>query len=121
MQILKTLENHIEHLLLIIVIAILSMIAYASTSDEPPPRRKKSMVAGGVIAMILSYPTWMAIGKYLGGGEIDAFWLIPITFTYTVTGQFIPEFLQNVIPKTAKKVFSIFFKRTTGEDLNDDH
>ena len=120
MQILRNLEARVESIIIIIVFCILSMLAYAATSDEPPPKRKKSMFAGGVIALILSYPTWMAIGRFIGG-DIDAFWLIPITFTYTVTGQFIPEFLQNVVPKAAKKIFNIFFKRTTGEDMNNDN
>lgn len=117
MNIFKSLEEYAAHIALIIVICVLSMVAYFATSDEPIPKRKKSTLAGGVIALILSYPTWLAIGQFVNAQHVGEFWLIPITFTYTVTGQFLPDFLQNVVPKFVKKIVNYFFKKTTGEDL----
>ena len=109
-----------SHILIIAVFSVISMIAYFATSDDPPKKRGKNMIAGAAIAWILSYPTWVGIGAALGI-EIAAFWLIPITFTYTVTGQFIPEFLQSVVPKAVRKITNIIFKKNTGEDLDNDH
>lgn len=101
--------------LMILVFSILSMIVYAVSSKEQPRQLIKSTIAGGVIACILSYPTWLWIGR-------DEIWLlIPITFVYTITGQFIPEFLQSIVPKFVKKITSIFYKQKTGEDLDNDH
>lgn len=121
MQILKTLESYAEHIILIIVFCILSMAAYALTSPEPPKSRTKSMFAGGVISAILSYPTWIFIGTLTSQGVIEVWWLIPITFAYTVSGQFIPEFLQSVIPKLIKKLFNKGYKAKTGEDFENDN
>ena len=121
MQILKTLEDYAEHVILIIVFCILSMAAYALTSPEPPRSRTKSMFAGGVIASILSYPTWVGIGSMTSQGLIPVWCLIPITFAYTVSGQFIPEFLQSVIPKLVKKLFNKGYKAKTGEDFENDN
>lgn len=99
---------------MIFVFTFLSMIVYAATSKEQSKRQLfKSTVAGGVIALILSYPTWLWIGK------VEVYWLIPITFVYTITGQFLPEFLQHAVPKAVRKVTNIFFKQKTGEDLDD--
>ena len=121
MNFLKNLENYIEHIVLIVVFSMLSMIAYALTSPEPPKTRTKSMFAGGVIAGILSYPTWLAIGSLTTLGALPVGWLIPITFVYTVSGQFIPEFLQSVVPKLIKKLFNRSYRAKTGEEFDNDN
>lgn len=121
MQILKNIENHLEHIAVILVFSVLSMIAYALTSPEEPKKRIKSTFAGGFISGILSYPTWLGISYMMPSGELHVAWLIPITFVYTVSGQFIPEFLQSVTPKLAKKLFNRSYKAKTGEDFEDDN
>ena len=63
MQIFKNLEEHIEHIALVLLVTALSMIAYFLTSPQPPRERTKSAFAGGVIAGVLSYPTWDLIGS----------------------------------------------------------
>lgn len=121
MNFFKNLENYIEHIVLILVFSMLSMIAYALTSPEPPRTRTKSMFAGGVIAGILSYPTWLGIGYMTPAGQLAVGWLIPITFVYTVSGQFIPEFLQSVVPKLIRKLFNRSYRAKTGEDFDHDN
>ena len=121
MQILKTIEGYAEHVILITMFCVLSMIAYALTSPEPPRSRTKSMFAGGVISLILSYPTWVWIGSMTVAGVLAVYWLIPITFVYTVAGQFIPEFLQSAIPKLAKKLLNKGYRAKTGEDFENDN
>lgn len=121
MNFLKNIEDYLEHIALIAVFAILSMAAYALTSPEPPKTRIKSMLAGGVIAGILSHPTWLGIGFLTPNGVLHVGWLIPITFVYTVSGQFIPEFLQSVVPKLIKKLFNRSYKAKTGEEFDHDN
>ena len=121
MNFLKNIEDYLEHIALIAVFAVLSMAAYALTSPEPPKTRIKSMLAGGVIAGVLSYPTWALIGSMTPSGHLHVGWLTVIIFIYSVSGQFIPEFLQSVIPKLAKKLFNRSYKAKTGEDFEDDH
>ena len=116
MQILKNIGEELEYLLLIVIVAILSMIVHALTSSEPARARSKSAIAGGVIAMILSYPTWVAIGDFYEH-PIPVYWLIPITFVYTITGQFIPDALKSIVPKMFNALIKKFFKDKTGEDL----
>ena len=97
------------------------MIVNSLTSPEPPRTRTKSMFAGGVIAGILSYPTWLGIGYMTPAGQLAVGWLIPITFVYTVSGQFIPEFLQSVVPKLIRKLFNRSYRAKTGEDFDHDN
>lgn len=121
MQIFKNLEEHVEHIALVLLVTVLSMIAYFLTSPQPPRERTKSAFAGGVIAGVLSYPTWALIGSLTPSGHLHVGWLTVIIFIYSVSGQFIPEFLQSVIPKLAKKLFNRSYKAKTGEDFEDDH
>ena len=121
MQIFKNLEEHIEHIALMLLVTALSMIAYFLTSPQPPRERTKSAFAGGVIAGVLSYPTWALIGSMTPSGHLHVGWLTVIIFIYSVSGQFIPEFLQSVIPKLAKKLLNRSYKAKTGEDFEDDH
>ena len=120
-QIFKNLEEHIEHIALVLLVTALSMIAYFLTSPQPPRERTKSAFAGGVIAGVLSYQTWALIGSMTPSGHLHVGWLTVIIFIYSVSGQFIPEFLQSVIPKLAKKLFNRSYKAKTGEDFEDDH
>ena len=115
MQIFKSLEHYLEYIVLITVFTVIGMAIYAFSSSEPPRLKMKNMVLGGLIAVALSYPTWYFIGR----GEVIA--MIPIVIIYTITGQFIPEFLQSVIPKLARKLFNKGYKAKTGEEFEDDH
>lgn len=110
----EKLNDYAEHILMIVVFAILGMGIYAFSSNEPPRLRAKNTILGGLIALALSYPTWV----YFGQGHMWT--LILITITYTITGQFIPDFLQTTIPKIAKRVANIVFKSRFGEDLDND-
>ena len=121
MQIFKNLEEHIEHISHVLLVIALSMIAYFLTSLQPLRERTKSAFAGGVIAGVLSYPTWALIGSMAPSGHLHVGWLTVIIFIYSVSGQFIPRFLQSVIPKLAKKLFNRSYKAKTGEDFEDDH
>ena len=121
MQIFKNLEEHIEHIALVLATIVFSMIAYFLTSTQPPRERTKSTFAGGVIAGVLSYPTWSLIGSMTPSGHLHVLWLTVIIFIYSVSGQFIPEFLQSVIPKLAKRLLNRSYKAKTGEDFEDDH
>ena len=121
MQIFKNLEEYIGHIALVLLVTALSMIAYFLTSPQPPRERTKSAFAGGVIAGVLSYPTWALIGSMTPSGHLHVGWLTVIIFIYSVSGQFIPEFLQSVIPKLAKKLLNRSYKAKTGEDFEDDH
>jgi len=90
------------------------MGVYFALSNEPKVKRAKYMIAGGLISLILAYPTWAGIGHHFSStGSIEVYWLSPITFIYAVSGQFLPEMLQAMFPKLAKKLF----KDKTGEDL----
>lgn len=108
------LSEYVEHIAMIGFFTILGMGIYAFSSNEPPKTRAKNTILGGLIAAGLSYPTWV----YFGQGQMWT--LILITITYTITGQFIPEFLQKIIPKAARRIANIVFKNRFGEDLNDD-
>ena len=116
MQIFKNLEEHIEHIALVLLVTVLSMIAYFLTSPQPPRERTKSAFAGGVIAGVLSYPTWLAIGEF-NKEPIAVFYLVPITFVYTITSQFIPDALRLIVPKLFNSLIGRFYKSKTGEDL----
>ena len=121
MQIFKNLEEPIEHIALILLVTALSMIAYFLTSRQSPRKRIKSAFAGGIIAGVLSYPTWALISSISPCGQPHVECLTVIIFIYSVSGQFIPGFLQSVIPKLAKKLFNRSYKAKTGEDFEDDH
>lgn len=116
MQILKKLGDQTEHLVLILVVSFLSMLIYALTSEESKMSRLKSMCAGGVISLVLTYPTWLFICD-LYDRPIAVYWIIPITFVYTITGQFIPDALRSLVPKIVNSFVKKFYKDKTGEDL----
>lgn len=115
MQILKSLENYIEYIILIAVFTVIGMAIYAFSSNESPRLKFKNMILGGLIACALSYPTWYFIGM----NKVVV--MIPIVITYTITGQFLPEWLQAVIPKLTKKLFNQKYKANIGEDFDNDH
>mgnify|MGYP003560098870 CR=1 FL=1 len=115
MRILESLQEHIDHIALIVVFTVIGMCIYATSSQEPIKTRIKHTTLGGLIALGLSYPTWQVVGY----GHLWA--LMLITVIYTIAGQFIPEFLQGVLPKAAKKVTNVIFKRKFGEDLDNDN
>lgn len=115
MKILEKIESFSEYISMIVIFTFLGMAIYAFSSKETPQVRAKNTILGGLISGALSYPTWM----YVGQNEIWT--LIPITITYTITGQFIPEFLQNAVPKGAKKIVNIIFRTKFGEDFDDDN
>ena len=116
MQILRRLGEQTELIVLVLVISVLSMVVYALTSPEPNSSKFKSMLAGGIIAMVLSYPTWLAIGEF-NKEPIAVFYLVPITFAYTITSQFIPDALRLIVPKLFNSLIGRFYKSKTGEDL----
>lgn len=115
LKILEKIESFSEYISMIVIFTFLGMAIYAFSSKETPQVRAKNTILGGLISGALSYPTWM----YVGQNEIWT--LIPITITYTITGQFIPEFLQNAVPKGAKKIVNIIFRTKFGEDFDDDN
>lgn len=110
-ELIKSIEKNFTVFFIIVVTSVFSMTVYALSSKEEIKQRVKSMFSGGIIACLLTYPTWL----YLGAKEPVL--LIPITFAYTITGQFLPEFLQSIVPKIVKK----FFSKKVGEDLNNDN
>lgn len=112
---LEKLKEHLDSIAIIVIFSLMGMGIYALSSKEPPGLMAKNTFLGGLIAGALSYPTWI----YFGYGHMWA--LILITIGYTITGQFIPEFLQSVVPKAVKKISNIIFKTRFGEDLDDDH
>lgn len=114
MYLLEKLREHLDNIAIILIFSLMGMGIYALSSKEPPRLRSKNTLLGGLIAGALSYPTWL----YFGNGHVWA--LILITIGYCITGQFIPEFLQSVIPKAVKKISNIIFKTRFGEDLDDD-
>lgn len=115
MYLLEKLREHLDNIAIILIFSLMGMGIYALSSKEPPRLRAKNTFLGGLIAGSLSYPTWL----YFGNDHVWA--LILITIGYTITGQFIPEFLQSVIPKAVKKISNIIFKTRFGEDLDDDN
>lgn len=112
----ESLEKNFTILVMIVITSIFSMIVYALKSKEEPKDRVKNTFAGGIIACILAYPTWLFVRGYLP--ELSVYWLVPITFVYTITGQFLPEFLQEYTPKIITKTLGVFYKKKTGEDLD---
>ena len=114
-ELIKSIERNFTVFFIIVVTSIFSMAVYALNSKEELKQKVKSTFSGGIIAILLSYPTWMYFKAYFP--DASTYYLVVITFVYTITGQFIPEFLQSIVPKIAKK----FYKQKTGEDLNNDN
>ena len=111
---MQTIENHILVIICIFVFGIIGMGVFALSSDDTPKQKLKGAFLGFFVAVAFSYPTWVLVGQ----GQMWA--LMLITIVYTITGQFLPEFLQSIVPKITRKIVGIIYKQKTGEDLGDD-
>lgn len=115
-EFIKSLERNFTTFFVIVLTSVMSMIVYALKSKETPKEKIKNTFSGGIISCLLAYPTWLYMISMFP--SIGAFWLVPITFVYTITGQFLPEFLQEVVPTLLRKGLNFFYKKKTGEDFD---
>lgn len=115
-EFIKSLEKNFTTFFIIVITSIFSMIVYALKSEEAPKEKIKNTFSGGIISILLAYPTWLYMSSLFP--SLAVFWLVPITFVYTITGQFLPEFLQEVVPSIVRKTLNFFYKKKTGEDFD---
>jgi hypothetical protein len=100
-NLIEQIHSRISEIVTIVFFSSISFVIYLLAKDEPVKKRLRGALLGFFISLAFSYPAFL----FLGDGKWWA--LAAISSCLTISGQFIPEMIEDLFKKYVHKKFGV--------------